>query len=56
MEAVNAYLGDKLRHLAACTFTLVPILAGADAEPSKIPLHADLFIWGQILLLEHDDH
>ena len=56
MEAVNACLGGKLRHLEACTFTLIPILADAGAEPSKVPLKADLFLWGQLLLVEHDDH
>ena len=28
MEAVNACLGGKLRTLEACTFSLLPILAG----------------------------
>ena len=56
MKAVNACLRGKLRHLEACTFTLIPILEGAGVEPSKVQLQADLFLWGQLLLLEHDDH
>ena len=56
MEVFNACLGGNLRHLEACTFTLFPILAGAGAETSKVPLQADLFLLGQLLLLEHDDH
>ena len=56
LEAVNACLGGKLNHLQACTFTLIPILSGAGVEPSKVPLQADLFLLGQLLLLEHGDH
>ena len=56
VETVNACLGGKLRHLEACTFTLIPILAGAGVEPSKVPVQADLFLLGQLLLLEHGDH
>ena len=54
MEVFNACLGGNLRHLEACTFILVPILAGAGAE--KVALQANLFLLGQLLLLEHDDH
>ena len=32
MEAVNACLGGKLRTLEACTFSLLPILAGTGAN------------------------
>ena len=50
MEVFNACLGGKLRHLESCTFTLVPILAGPGAETSKVPLQANLFLLGQLLL------
>ena len=53
---VNACLGDKLRHPEGCTFTLIPVLEGTGAEPSKVQLQADLFLSGQLLLLEHGDH
>jgi len=56
MDAVNACLGGKLRPLEVCTFSLLPILAGAGAEPSAVPLQADLFLSGQPLLLELGDH
>ena len=56
VETVNACLGGKLRHLEACTFTLIPVLEGAGAEPSKVQRQGDLFLWGQLLLLEHGDH
>ena len=54
MEAVNACLGGKLRPLDACTFSLLPVLAGAGAEPSPATLQADL-LSGQPVLLEHGD-
>ena len=53
MEAINASLGGKLRPLDACTFSLLPVLAGAGAEPSTVPLQADLLLLGQPILLEH---
>ena len=56
VEAVNAGLGGKLRPQDACTFSLLPILAGAGAEPSMVLSQADLFLSGQLLLLEHGDH
>ena len=55
MEAVNACLGGKLRSLDACTFSLLPVLAGAGAEPSRTPLQADL-LSGQPVLLGHGDY
>ena len=56
MEAVSACLGGKLKPLEAVTFSLLPILAGAGAEPSMVLSQADLFLSGQLLLLEHGDH
>ena len=56
VETVNACLGGKLRHLEACTFTLILVLEGAGAESSKVQRQGDLFLWGQLLLLEHGDH
>lgn len=55
MEAVNARLGGELRPLDACTFSLLPVLAGAGAEPSPAPLQADLLLSGQPVLVEHGD-
>ena len=53
MEGVNADLGDKLRPLKSGTFSLHPLLAAADAEPSTVPSQADLLLLGQPVLLEH---
>ena len=44
VETVKACLGGKLRHPEGCTFTLILVLEGAGAEPSKVQLQADLFL------------
>ena len=54
MEAVNASLRGKLRPLDACTFSLLPVLAGVGVEPSIAPLQANLLL-GQPVFLEHGD-
>ena len=56
MEAINAHLGGKLRSLGAYTFSLLPVLAGAGAEASMVPLQSDLLLLGQPVLLEHGAH
>lgn len=56
MEAINAHLGGKLRPVGACTFSLLPVLAGAGVEPSTVPLQADFLLSGQPVLLEHSAH
>ena len=38
------------------TFSFLPTLAGAGAEPSMVPLQGDLLLSGPPLLLEHGDH
>ena len=38
------------------TFSFLPTLAGAVAEPSMVPLQGDLLLSGPPLLLEHGDH
>lgn len=55
MEAVNACLGDKLRRLEACNICRLPVQADLGAEPSTVPLKADLLLSGQPVLLEHGD-
>ena len=55
METVNALRGGKLRSLDAFSVSLLSVLAGAGAEPSMIPLQADLLLLGQSILLEHSD-
>ena len=55
MVAVNAHLGGKLRPLDDCSFSLLPVMAGAGAEPSMTLLQAYLLHLGQPVLLEHSD-
>ena len=55
MEVVSLP-GRQVEARISLHLSLLPILAGAGADISMVPLQADLFLLGEPLLLEHGDH